>query len=87
MKVRAIKLGYYGHLRRREGVIFELKQVEGLDSKGKPHTFTEEEQFSDKWMEKLDTEEVQEVEKEEKVLAKKHKQKHGHSRHSDTDAL
>jgi len=39
MKVRAIRLGYYNHKRRREGEIFEL-----LDDKS----------FSNKWMEKLE---------------------------------
>lgn len=39
MKVRAKRLGYYNHRRRREGDIFEL---------------TDETMFSDKWMERLD---------------------------------
>ena len=39
MKVRAIRLGYYNHKRRREGEIFEL-----LDDKS----------FSNRWMEKLE---------------------------------
>jgi len=41
MKVRAIRLGYYNHRRRREGEIFEL-----LDDKA----------FSNKWMESLEEE-------------------------------
>jgi hypothetical protein len=39
MKVRATKLGYYNHRRRRENEIFEL---------------TDEKQFSNRWMERLD---------------------------------
>lgn len=39
MKVKAIKLGFYDNLRRREGVIFEIKN---------------ESQFSKKWMERVD---------------------------------
>lgn len=52
MKVRAIRLGYYNHRRRREGDIFEL-----LDDKA----------FSEKWMEKLDGKKskVKSVEREE----------------------
>jgi hypothetical protein len=49
MKVRAIKLGYYEHIRRRVGDVFELIPLK--DSKGK--TISIEQQFSDKWMEKV----------------------------------
>lgn len=52
MKVRATRLGYYNHRRRREGDIFEL-----LD----------ENQFSKVWMERLDgeTPKVKKSKKEE----------------------
>lgn len=39
MKVRATRLGYYNHRRRREGDIFEI---------------TDEKAFSNKWMEAVD---------------------------------
>lgn len=39
MKVKAIKLGFYDNLRRREGVIFDIK---------------DESHFSKKWMERVD---------------------------------
>lgn len=42
MKVRAKRMGYYNHLRRREGVIFEV------DPKC----------FSDMWMEQIESEVV-----------------------------
>lgn len=38
MKVRAKRMGYYNHLRKREGVIFEV----------------EPKHFSDKWMERIE---------------------------------
>ncbi len=41
MKVRALRLGYYNHRRRREGEVFEL-----LSDKS----------YSDKWMEKIEGE-------------------------------
>lgn len=54
MKVRAIKQGYYDLFRRREGEVFELKEIKGLDRTGKPVTYSPEEQFSERWMEKVD---------------------------------
>ena len=39
MKVKALKMGYYDGLRRREGAVFSL---------------SDEKHFSSKWMEKLD---------------------------------
>jgi hypothetical protein len=38
MKVKATRLGYYDNLRRREGVVFDLKNPKD---------------FSEKWMSKL----------------------------------
>lgn len=57
MKVRATKTGYYDHLRRREGDVFELKPIDGhkvVNNKLVKHHFTVEEQFSPNWMEKVD---------------------------------
>lgn len=54
MKVRATKNGYYGHERRREGTEFVLRPIDGLTPQGEPKHFTEEMQFSKKWMVKLD---------------------------------
>jgi hypothetical protein len=56
MKVRALRIGYYDHVRRREGDVFELKPVKGHKREGGklvPHVFTVEEQFSHVWMEKV----------------------------------
>lgn len=38
MQVKAMRLGYYKHLRRREGSVFEMDQKDymELDAKGKP---------------------------------------------------
>lgn len=41
MKVRAIRLGYYGLIRRREGDVFDIKG---------------ENEFSHRWMEKVGSE-------------------------------
>jgi hypothetical protein len=60
LRVRATRLGYYDHKRRREGDVFTLRPVVGKKLEkttpggvGKlvPHTFTVEEQFSEYWME------------------------------------
>lgn len=59
MLVKAIQTGYYGHLRRKAGSIFELKPV-----KGKLVTITAEEQFSSKWMRKLNEKQVAQHESE-----------------------
>lgn len=62
MKVKALKLGYYSHQRRRIDEEFILKPIKGLmrDDKGRatPKTFTPEEQFSKAWMERVEDEEV-----------------------------
>ena len=55
MKVRATKLGYYDLLKRKEGDVFELKEIKGLDMNGKPVTYSPQDQFSSKWMEKFDS--------------------------------
>lgn len=47
MKVRAIKMGYYNHIRQREGVEF---------------TLTDSKHFSSKWMERVNGESAQDTE-------------------------
>lgn len=66
MKVRALQLGYYNDVRRREGDIFVLRDKKKLkrddrgrtvrDRDGKPEfkVISAEEQFSDRWMERVD---------------------------------
>lgn len=67
MLVRATEKGYYGTVLREPGQIFRLKQIEGLsqvetkNAAGKvikvetvKKTFTVEEQFSERWMEKIE---------------------------------
>jgi hypothetical protein len=58
MKVRATQLGFYRLVRRRPGDIFELKPVKGvkMDRQGNrtPYVFSAEEQFSPRWMEKVE---------------------------------
>lgn len=67
MKVRAKSTGYYDLKRRKEGAVFELATVSGItiDKHGKksPVTFTPEQQFSEKWMERVDVD----VEAEPKI--------------------
>lgn len=58
MKVRAKRLGYYGHRRRREGDTFDLEPIkkERKDSKTgrtKEVIIAPEQQFSERWMERL----------------------------------
>lgn len=58
MKVRAIRQGYHDNKRRREGDEFELKPIKGygFDDKGVKieKEFSVEQQFSEKWMEKIE---------------------------------
>lgn len=56
MKVQATQLGYYQHIRRKEGAIFDLVAVKGKDKDGNPIVLTPEEQFSKKWMMKFEDE-------------------------------
>ena len=58
MKVRAIKLGYYGHERRQEGQEFTLEPIKRLRKDKKTGQMKEilisaEQQFSERWMERL----------------------------------
>lgn len=62
MKVRATRLGYYGHVRMKTGDVFDLVEVEGFKrnkaGKNEPCTFSPKEQFTDTWMEAVDDKEV-----------------------------
>jgi hypothetical protein len=61
MKVRAKQFGYYNLRKVRAGTEFELRPVTGFiqDKTGKlvKKVFSPEEQFSSRWMEKLEAEE------------------------------
>ena len=50
--------GVYGHRRRRPGDVFELESIIRIrkDKDGNPRevTITEQQQFSERWMEKVD---------------------------------
>ena len=48
MKVRALRTGYYGNSRKKEGAVFHIKS---------------EELFSDKWMEKVEDKPLKKVTK------------------------
>lgn len=57
MKVRAKGdpsnwVGYYGHVRRRGGDVFELVPIKTIKN-GKPITIMPEQQFSERWMERV----------------------------------
>ena len=58
MWVRATALGYYDHKRRREGAVFELKPITRKrlqkDGTTKDVTIKPEQQFSERWMEKVE---------------------------------
>jgi hypothetical protein len=58
MRVRATALGYYGHKRRREGQEFVLEPIKRLrkqkDGSMREIVISAEQQFSNKWMERLD---------------------------------
>jgi hypothetical protein len=61
MKVRAIELGYYGHKRRQPGAEFVLEPLKRIrkDAKTglmKEILITPEQQFSSRWMERVDGE-------------------------------
>ena len=58
MKVRATRMGYYGHERRHEGAEFTLEPIKRLrkDAKSgqmKEITISAEQQFSERWMERI----------------------------------
>jgi hypothetical protein len=59
MRVRAIQLGYYGHKRRPEGTEFVLEPIKRIrkqpDGTMKEILISPEQQFSVRWMEKVDT--------------------------------
>ena len=53
MLVKAKRLGFYEHLRRREGSVFTLID-RVIEKDGKKFTLTAAQQFSDIWMEKME---------------------------------
>jgi hypothetical protein len=57
MQVRATRLGYYGHERRPEGAVFVLEPIKRIrkDKEGRERmvTISAEQQFSDRWMERV----------------------------------
>lgn len=56
MRVRAIKMGYYELKRKKEGTEFTLIPIKGhVQENGKlvEKTFSPEEQFTPRWMEKV----------------------------------
>ena len=70
IKVRATQMGEYEYMRRREGDVFTLKpRMITLTTKGridmdehshpKMRLLTAEEQFSPRWMERVDVEEME----------------------------
>ena len=58
MKVRATQLGYYGHERRPEGAVFTLEPIKRMRKDKKTGimrevTISSEQQFSERWMERI----------------------------------
>lgn len=67
MLVKAIRPGYYDLKRRREGDVFELKEIKGFKRVGEKlekYTITPEQQFTDTWMEKVDGDEDERPQRE-----------------------
>lgn len=54
MKVKAIRMGYYGHKRIREGEVFELQPMK-FKKNDKIEIVPVEKQFSKAWMEAVDS--------------------------------
>jgi len=56
MKVKATKLGYYKHKRRKEGEVFFLEdiKIKGRGKDKKAFVVPAKDQFSESWMELLD---------------------------------
>lgn len=54
MKVKALRQSYYEGRKVKPGDVFELKEVRGLNSNYEPTIFTPEQQFSSRWMEKIE---------------------------------
>lgn len=75
MQVRATKLGYFNHMRIREGQEFTLVERKGLDRDRKPIVISAESQFSAKWMEKVDVEIDEPVRESKSVVVAKSKAK------------
>lgn len=58
IRVVATQMGIYNNRRYRAGEVFDIAEKTGLDSKRKKVTFTAEQQFSKKWMERYDPKKV-----------------------------
>ena len=58
MRVRATQLGYYGHKRRHPGQEFDLEPIKRIkiqpDGTSKEITISPEQQFSVRWMERVE---------------------------------
>lgn len=61
MLVKAIQMGEYGHLRRRPGSVFELKPRKMKNGA----ILSVEQQFSPKWMKKLNDKQIAQFEAEQ----------------------
>lgn len=76
MKVKATRTGFIYHLRRREGDVFTLKPIKGFkrDENGvaKPIVITPEQQFSSKWMERVDERVPERISTAQQEINKKH---------------
>lgn len=58
-------VGYYGNRRIREGEVFEIVTIKGKDREGNIVTRKPEDQFSKKWMERIDQKIIKKVTVEE----------------------
>lgn len=89
MKVRATRDGYYNHIRRRTGDVFELVPTERIINFFKDHTLREKvrlnpmatwpketvspkDQFSESWMEKVDSKTPESVTTSQQAINKAH---------------
>jgi len=91
LKVVATKKGHDGFRRIDEGVVFELKEKEGLDRDGNKRIFTVKDQFSNKWMKPYIGKKVNitvegdfDEDEEEVVIVKKDKKKKNKDQVSDS---
>ena len=86
MQVRATKLGYFNHVRIREGQEFTLVERKGLDRDRKPIVISPEAQFSAKWMEKVDAEVEEAVRESKSVVVAKSKAKAAPAKQTASDS-
>ena len=65
MKVKATRLGYWNHKRRKKGEVFELTDVYEENEEGEKKLVAKvETQFSPKWMKKVETKRYVEVDED-----------------------